>query len=104
MLFDDDVVTDREPKAGSLTGGLGGEEGIEHLFLHLRRNAGAVVADPYLHAVAEVLGRGREGGLISLAVILLFALGRCIKPVADAFRPLLLIRCAASGTFTNPDN
>jgi hypothetical protein len=37
-------------------------------------NAGAVVANPDLHAVAEALGRGRERGLISLAVILLFAL------------------------------
>ena len=39
-------------------GRLGGEEGIEHLLLHFQRDAGAVVADPDFHLVAEAF-RGR---------------------------------------------
>src|SRR5262249_47914171 len=47
MLFHHDVVTHGEAEPGSLTGRLGGEEGIEHFLLHLLRDAGAVVADAY---------------------------------------------------------
>ena len=62
MLLDDDVVSDGEAKASTLSGGFGREEGIEHLFLYVRRNAGAVVANPDLYAVAEVLRRSRRVG------------------------------------------
>ena len=68
MLLHDDVVSDRQAKAGALSGGLGREERIEHLFLHLGRNAGAVVANPDLHAVAEVLCRGARVGSIAIAI------------------------------------
>jgi hypothetical protein len=56
-LFDDDVVTDRETEAGSFTGRLGREEGIEHLFLDFWQNAGAVVANPNLNFITEVFCR-----------------------------------------------
>ena len=46
MLLDDDVVTDREAKAGALSGWFGREEGIEHLLLYIGRNAGAVITNP----------------------------------------------------------
>jgi hypothetical protein len=58
VLLDDDVMTDGQAQSGSFTGGLGCKERIEHLLLHLGRHAGAVVADPDLDAVAEILGRG----------------------------------------------
>ena len=45
MLLDDDVVTDRQAKTGAFPGRFGGEERIEHLFLHLGRNAGAVITN-----------------------------------------------------------
>ena len=45
------------PEPGALASRLGGEERIEHLVLHLGRNAGAVVANPDFDAVAEVFGR-----------------------------------------------
>ena len=62
MLFDDDVVTDGQAQSGSFAGGLGCKERIEHPLLHLGRHAGAVVADPDLDAVAEILGRGSQNG------------------------------------------
>ena len=68
MLLDDDVVTDRQPKPRTLAGGLGREEGVEYLFLHLGRNAGAVVADVDLHAVAEAARRGGQSRLETFAV------------------------------------
>ena len=65
MLLYNNVVSDGQTKAGALSSRFCCEERIEHLVPDLGRNAGAVVANPYLHAVAEALGRGREGGLIS---------------------------------------
>jgi hypothetical protein len=55
MLLHDDVVSDRQAKAGALSGRFGREERIEHLFPYFRRNARAVVANRDLYAVAEVL-------------------------------------------------
>ena len=54
MLLHDDVVSDGEAKASAFPGRLGREEGIEHLFLHLSRDARAVIANRDLYAVAEV--------------------------------------------------
>src|SRR5262252_6073249 len=45
MLLDNNVVTDREAEPGAFPGGLGREEGIEHLLLHLGWNTSAVIAD-----------------------------------------------------------
>ena len=61
-------MADRQAKPGSFARGFRRKEGIEHLFLHLGRNASAVVADPDLHAVAEVFGRGSKRWLV-VAVI-----------------------------------
>src|SRR5258708_12609473 len=66
MLLDDNVVAQRETKTRSFAGGLRRKEGIEHLFLHLGRNASAGVTDPDLHAVAKVFVPGREGGHITI--------------------------------------
>jgi transposase len=63
MLLDNDVVTDREAEPGAFPGGLGREEGIEHLVFYLGRNAGAVVANPDLHPVAEIFCRRSKGWL-----------------------------------------
>src|ERR1700737_3853324 len=63
MLLDDNVVTQRETKTGSLAGWFGREERIEHFFPHFGRNAAAVVANRDLDAVAEVLGRDGKGRL-----------------------------------------
>ena len=83
MLLHDDVVSDGQAKAGTLPRRLRREEGIEHLFFHLGRNAGAVVSNPDLYAVAEVLRRAGEGGLIPFAIVLIFALGGRIEAVGD---------------------
>ena len=55
MLLDDDIVTDGQAKPGAFSGRLGGEERVEHLFLHLRRDAGSIVPNRYFNTVAEVL-------------------------------------------------
>ena len=83
MLLDNDVVADGEAKAGAFAGGLGCEERVEHLFLHLRWDAGAIVANGDFHLITEVLGRGRKGGLIVPAIRFCFALGRRIKAIGD---------------------
>ena len=58
MLLHDDVVSDGQAKASALASGLCREEGIEHLFPYVGRNAHAVVANPDLNFVAEVFRRG----------------------------------------------
>ena len=73
MLLDDDVVTNGQAKAGPFTCRLGRKEGVEQLLLHLGRDAGAVVADPYFDPIAKVLGRGSERWLV-------------IAPLASALR------------------
>src|SRR6516165_5398375 len=59
MLFDNDVVSDGQAKAGAFACGLCREEGIEHLFPDLGRYSDAVVANPNLNFVTEVFGRCR---------------------------------------------
>ena len=71
------------PRPSAFSGRLRREERIEHLLLHLGRNAGAVVADPDFHAVPEVLGRGSQGRLVVASVCFRFALGRRIEAVGD---------------------
>src|SRR5215471_14363014 len=78
-----DVVGDGQAKASAFSSRFCREEGIEHLFPYFGRNAGAVVPNPYLYAVAEVLCRGSECGLIAIAIVLLSALGRRIEAVRD---------------------
>src|SRR5258708_19118029 len=76
-------MADRETKPSSLTGRLGREERIEYLFPDVGRNAGAVITNPDLYAVTEVLRRCRKGRLIAIATILLLALGCGIEAVRD---------------------
>src|SRR5262245_26717554 len=68
MLLDDDVVSDGQAKAGTLTRRFCREEGIEHLLLYLGRNAGAVIANSDLNFVAKVLCHRHYGWLIAIAI------------------------------------
>src|SRR4051794_32566536 len=52
VLLDDDVVGHRQAEPRTLARWLGGEERVEHLFLHFGRNASAVVADANFHGTA----------------------------------------------------
>src|SRR4029077_12994537 len=83
MLLHDDVVGDGQAKASALASGLCREEGIEHLFLYLRRNADAVIANSDLDFVAKVLCRSHQGWLTCIIIALLFAFGRRIETVRD---------------------
>ncbi len=83
MLLDDNVVAQRETKTRSFASGLRRKEGMEHLFLHVGRNADAAVTDPDLHAVAEVFGCGSKGGLITIAIDLGLTLRRRVKAVGN---------------------
>ena len=76
MLLDDDVVADGETETGPLASGLGREEWIEYLFLHLKWNTGAIVADPDFHTVAQVPGGRYKGWLVVVSILLCTALGR----------------------------
>ena len=57
MLLRYNIVADRQPKPGALTGRLGREERLEQLIPVFRRNADASVAHPDLNAFAELAGR-----------------------------------------------
>ena len=46
MLLDDDVAADGKATASAFSSRLGREERVEHLLFHVRRDAGAVVANP----------------------------------------------------------
>src|SRR5262245_41912073 len=83
MLLHNDVVTDGEPKPSSFSGGLGCEERIEHFFLHVRRNAAAVVPDGYLNMIAQIPGRGSKSWSVIAPVSVRPALGRCVKAIGD---------------------
>src|SRR6185437_6192705 len=58
VLFDDDVVAHGQAETRPLACGLGGEERIEHLVLHVCRDAHAIVADANFHAVGKSSRRG----------------------------------------------
>src|SRR5262245_16590444 len=83
MLFDNNIVTDGEPKPSSFSGGLGWEERIERFFLHLRRNTDAIVPHRYLDTIAQIPGRGSKSWLVIAAITIGSAFGRCVKPVRD---------------------
>src|SRR5262249_24680085 len=86
MLLDDDVVADGEAKAGAFSGRFGGEERVEHLFFHVRRNTSAVIAHPDFHAIAKVFGRGRERRLVAVPIGLRPAPGRRIEAVCNQIK------------------
>src|SRR4051812_28940553 len=54
VSLNDDVMSHRQAEPRSFSGRLGGEEGIEHLFPHVSRDAGAVIANPDFDRLAEI--------------------------------------------------
>ena len=68
MLFYDDVMGHREAEPCPVSGRFGGEEGIEHLFSHLGRDAGTVVANTDFDCLAKVPGGSSENRLKDLIV------------------------------------
>src|SRR5437016_12595696 len=81
MLLDDDVVADGEAEARAFAGGLRRKERIEHLFLHVRRDAGAVIANPDFHTIAKAFGNSSYGRLEVASICFRFALGRGIETI-----------------------
>ena len=81
VLLDDDVVTDGQPKAGAFSGRLCREERIEHLLLHIRRDASAIVPDRYFNTVPEAPGPGGKRWLVITAICFRFALGRRVEAI-----------------------
>src|SRR5581483_8641255 len=83
VLFHDDVMRHRQPEPGAFARRLGREEGVEHLLPHLRRDAGAVVADADLDMVGAASCRGADDRLEGGAAIVRLALAHGIKAVRD---------------------
>ena len=81
MLLDDDVVTDRQAKSGTLAGGFGREERVEHLVFDLGRDARSIVPYTDFHSIAEILGGSSEGRLKTVAPDLPLALSSGVKAV-----------------------
>src|SRR5262245_45330578 len=86
MLLDDDVVTDGEPKSGAFSSGFRCEERVEHFFFHVRRNAGAVVANCYLDTIAQILSRGSQSWLVIATIGFGSAFSRCIEAIGDQIK------------------
>src|SRR3979411_1486027 len=83
VFLPDYVVAPRETKPGPAARRLGRKERIEHLFLHLGRDAGAVIANANFHATTEVFGGGTQHRLKIRIAILRLALGRSIESVRN---------------------
>src|SRR6185312_7783247 len=83
MLFDDDVVAHRQSQPGAFAGRLGRKERVEHLFLHVRRYARAVVADSDLDMVSATFCRCAHDRLERSAAVLGLALGDGVEAVRD---------------------
>ena len=83
MLLDDDVVTDGQAQPCPFTGRLCRKERVEQLPLHLRRDAGAVVADRDFHAVTKVLGRSSQRRLAVASICFRFALRCRVEAIGD---------------------
>src|SRR5215467_3369786 len=83
MLLDNNIVTDGQTKSGAFAGRLGREEGIEYLFLHVWRNAGAIVPDCYFDTVTQVSGCGNKSWLIVAVIGFCCPLGRSVKAIGD---------------------
>src|SRR5215831_1522833 len=83
MLLDDNVVTDRQAKAGALSRRLSREERLEHLFFHVRRDADSVIADTDFHTIAKVFSRSRESRFVVVTAALRSSLIRSIEAVCN---------------------
>ena len=93
MLFDDDVMAYGKPEPGALTRRLGGEERVEHSFFDVGRDAGAIVADPDLDAIAEIPGRRDNRRLEIGAVGLRLALVRGVKTIGNEWSRTRVTSC-----------
>ena len=82
MLFNDNVVTDGKAEPGAFSGGLRCEKRIKHFFLHLRRNAHAIVTDPDFHAIAKAFRGGHEGRFVNFALRKIF-IPRCVDAIGN---------------------
>src|ERR1700752_2478305 len=68
VLLDNDGMGHREAEPSSFPGRFSGEEGIEDLFSHLRRDAGAVVANSDFDCLSKIPGGSAEDRLKALVV------------------------------------
>src|SRR5689334_16242911 len=93
MLLDDNVVSNREPKAGSLAGRFRRKEWIEDLLSQLSGNTQPIITDPNFDAVSKISGCGKKSRLIVTSLSLL-ALDCCVKAIRDKIekRPRYLSR------------
>src|SRR5579863_481784 len=82
MLLDDDVVAERKAQSGPFARRLCREEWIEHFFLHVGSDAGAVIADSDLDPVTPIASRGGERRFTIIVGVTL-TLDRRIEPVRD---------------------
>src|SRR5262245_418015 len=88
MLLDDNVVTDREAKAGAFSGRLCRKERIEHLFSHLGWDARLVIPNRDFHSISKASCRGRKGWLIGIAIDLAFgalSLGKTVRDQVEKY-------------------
>ena len=84
MLLDDAIMADGEAQASTFASRLRCEEGIEHLFLHLKGDTSPVIADRDLHSIAEAFCRRLEGRLITtITDSLHFSLHRSMKAIGN---------------------
>ena len=83
MLFENDVVADGEAEPGPFSGRFCCEEWIEHLFLHVWRNPGAIVPDSDFDPIPEVLGRSSERRFVVTSVRFCSAPICCVKAIRN---------------------
>src|SRR5215468_4493503 len=76
-------MADGKAETSTFSGRLGREKRVEHLFLHVRRHSGAVVADSDFNTVAKVLGGGRERWLVVATICFCSASARGIEAVCN---------------------
>src|SRR5262249_28808168 len=86
MLLNDDVVADGKPEPSSFSRRLSRKKRVEHPFFHVRRNAGAVVADSDFHPIANIFGLGGLRRLVIAIIGRSSALGRSIKAIRNQIK------------------
>src|SRR5215813_3819941 len=83
VLLDDDVMRHRQPKPRSFSRWLGGEERIEHLFAHVGRDTGTIVADTDFDGLASIPGGHAKVRLETLIIRFSLASYRGIEAIRD---------------------
>jgi hypothetical protein len=102
VLFDDDVMAERQAEPSAFSGRLGREKRIEDLGLQVIGYAESVVADGDLNPVAEVPGRGHNCRLVSLRAILCEIAGWETDQETARLRALALAREALGIDYDDP--